>query len=129
MSYCRWSSENFACDVYAYEHVAGGWTIHLAGNRVVGEIPAVPPMPGSDLSTDEMQAWARQYREASDIRHKFLMEAQREDIELPHAGGTIDCGSLQEFRDKMLELRGIGYRFPDRVFETIDQEMALGADA
>lgn len=27
MSYCRWSTDDFKCDLYIYEDVAGGWTI------------------------------------------------------------------------------------------------------
>lgn len=34
MSYCRWSSDFFQCDVYVYEDVAGGWTTHVAGRRL-----------------------------------------------------------------------------------------------
>lgn len=30
MSYCRFSSEDYQCDVYAYADVAGGYTIHVA---------------------------------------------------------------------------------------------------
>lgn len=33
MSYCRWSSDFFECDVYVYEDVAGGYTCHVAGRR------------------------------------------------------------------------------------------------
>lgn len=29
MSYCRWSSDNFKCDVYVYADVSGGWTTHV----------------------------------------------------------------------------------------------------
>jgi hypothetical protein len=39
MSYCRWSSNDFQCDVYVYEDVAGGWTTHVACNRVVYSEP------------------------------------------------------------------------------------------
>jgi hypothetical protein len=44
MSYCRWSSENFKLRplLLFYEDVGGGWTTHVAGNRVLGTIPPVP---------------------------------------------------------------------------------------
>lgn len=129
MSYCRWSSQDFSCDVYAYEHVAGGWTIHLAGNRVVGDIPPVPAFPPQGCSQDEVAAWAKEYATASAVRHSFLMGAERVDIDLPHAGESFDCQSLEEFRAKMLELREIGYRFPDSVFDQIDEEMREQHDA
>lgn len=40
MSYCRWSSMNWMCDVYVYEDVDGGWATHVAGRR-----RAIPPIP------------------------------------------------------------------------------------
>ena len=42
MSYCRWSSDNWKCDLYCYEDVSGGITTHVAGNRIVGDIPEAP---------------------------------------------------------------------------------------
>lgn len=33
MSYCRWSSDNYQCDIYAYRHVCGGYQVHVAGRR------------------------------------------------------------------------------------------------
>ena len=43
MSYCRWSSMNWRCDVYVYEDVSGGWTTHIAGNRRL--LPPIPDIP------------------------------------------------------------------------------------
>lgn len=43
MSYCRFSSNNFWCDVYVYKNVNGGWTTHVAANRHV--IPPIPQLP------------------------------------------------------------------------------------
>ena len=45
MSYRRWSSDDFQCDVYVYESVAGGFVTHVAANRVVfkDELPALVP--------------------------------------------------------------------------------------
>jgi hypothetical protein len=33
MSFCRWSSDNFQCDLYCYADVGGGYTTHVAGYR------------------------------------------------------------------------------------------------
>lgn len=41
MSYCRWSCDDFECDLYCYSDVSGGWTIHVAANRHVGKAPSV----------------------------------------------------------------------------------------
>lgn len=37
MSYCRWSSDNFECDLYCYSDVNGGYTTHVAGRRRQGD--------------------------------------------------------------------------------------------
>ena len=39
MSYCRFSSDDYGCDAYVYEDVSGGFTIHLAGRRYLGDVP------------------------------------------------------------------------------------------
>ncbi len=45
MSYCRFSSDDFQCDVYVYEDVSGGWTTHVAGNRIVWDQNFLDLMP------------------------------------------------------------------------------------
>jgi hypothetical protein len=39
MSYCRWSSDFFECDVYVYANVSGMWTTHVAGRRLKHRVP------------------------------------------------------------------------------------------
>jgi hypothetical protein len=41
MSFCRMSDDNWKSDVYAYED-DGGFVVHVAAKRLVGEIPEVP---------------------------------------------------------------------------------------
>lgn len=97
MSYCRWSSDDFDCDVYAYEHCDGGWAVHVAGSRYVTK----PKEP-----------------------FDFNVAPDLVPIGLAFDGQTFREPSLQAFRDRMTVLRGAGYRFPDYVFEEIDEEMA-----
>lgn len=136
MSYCRWSSMNFKCDLYIYETVGGlvgndgDFIIHVAGNRVIDETP------------DERAAWSKFVSAAADntspeyvasrdayfSAHKSLMDfletAEREDIELPYAGATIVMKDREALITKLLELRALGYVFPDVVFERLEEEMA-----
>jgi len=123
MSYCRWSSNNWACDLYCYDSGGkdeGGYTTHVAGNRVAGEIPQVPDFP---LTRDPDSADWKEWHDAYEAQHKFLKDCQREFIDLPHAGETFQDNTLEEFRARLLELRKIGYRFPDRVLEQIEREI------
>lgn len=112
MSYCRWSCDDFRCDIYAYES-NDGYEIHVAGNRIVGDIPHVPFI--LDVDADE-------WRAAYQAQHDFLATAQREPITLPHAGESFCESDLEDLAARLIMLRELGYRFPDHVLETIAEE-------
>lgn len=117
MSYCRWSSLNWRCDLYCYEHVDGGFVTHVAGNRVVGDIPTEPSW---DLIQTDPQAWSDQHSAVM----KFLETATREPITLPEAGACFTDPTLATFKERLLWLRQLGYVFPDYVLEDVDEEIA-----
>lgn len=48
-------------------------------------------------------------------------------IGLPHDNETFNDSTLEEFRERIIYLRGLGYSCPDYVIETIDQEIAANA--
>jgi len=112
MSYCRWSSDNWKCDIYAYEHYQGWYQIHIAGNRIIGEVPEYS-------FTDPTEKMMADYKKQTD----FMENAKREPIGLPHDGDSFQEPDLESFKQRLLELREIGYKFPDYVLETIDEEM------
>lgn len=113
MSYCRWSSDNFNCDLYCYEDINGGWTTHVAGSRYVGDIPKIdyeaPP-----------EVWTQQFR----AQHEFLRVTTMEPIGLPYDGQTFNDPTLDEFRLRIVMLKEAGYIVPDHVLEQIDEEIA-----
>lgn len=113
MSYCRWSSDNFKCDVYAYGSDAG-FQIHVAGLRVLGEIPPLGNI--LELSTEE-------FLDTYKLHHAFLETAERKPIGLEYDGQSFTCGTLVEFFEKMQELRRLGYKIPEYVFESIREEL------
>jgi len=41
MSYCRFSSNNWDCDVYVYESGYVGFVTHVASRRIQGMVPKV----------------------------------------------------------------------------------------
>lgn len=112
MSFCRWSSDNFACDLYAYESDAG-YMIHVASNRVVGDVPPL------DWETEDPGVFYTAYK----AQHAFLDSATREPIGLAHDGETFVFDSLEEFRDCFVMLREAGYHFPQGLIESIEEEM------
>lgn len=125
MSYCRWSSDDFRCDVYAYEDIHGGWTIHLAGNRFLGDIPPIIDVPHPEDGQEAADRWYASYK----AQAAFLSTAKREPIGLPFAGQSFNLPTLDDFLEKLIELRGLGYNFPDYVLESVREEIAAGRAA
>ena len=124
MSYCRWSTDSFQCDLYCYEDASGGWTTHVAGNRVVGD----PPREDWSLlgqGEEGGKAFFKQHEALMD----WLDTAERKPIGLPHDGESFNDGTLEAFRERLVMLRAAGYRFPDHVFESVDEEIAEAAAA
>lgn len=115
MSYCRFSSMDWKCDVYCYEDVVTGFTIHLAGQRYPTDIPTTT----ANILTDP-DAFMEQHT----AQMVALKDCVMEPIGLPGAGETICVDSLDELKTTLLELRTTGYRFPDHVLHAIDEEMA-----
>lgn len=120
MSYCRWSSDSHRCDIYAYEDVNGGWTVHVAGRKkdvpldwkspiervVLGEL-------ASDAFPEAYAKWNGEYDALPWV-----------DLTAPSAGKHFNVPDLEEFKALMLSLRAEGLRFPDEVLSAIDEEMA-----
>lgn len=117
MSYCRWSSDNWKCDLYCYEGHA--FITHVAGRRRVGHIP-------DDRWEDFVlgRITAEEYAKLHSEQMEAVAACGFEDITLPHAGETFEDGDLESFKERLLYLRGLGYHFPDYVLETIDNELA-----
>lgn len=116
MSYCRWSSDDFQCDLYCYESTDGGWVTHVAGNRIVGDIPKVDHLFGTDDIMDGL--WFVHCRQM-----EFIAAADHVAIGLPFDAMSFRDDTLAGFRARLLMLREAGYRFPDHVLERVDEEM------
>ena len=54
--------------------------------------------------------------------HEWLASCERQSIDLPHAGATFTDQTLAEFRDRLITLRKLGYRFPDDVLAAVEAE-------
>lgn len=125
MSYCRWSSDDFKCDLYVYENVAGCWTIHVAGKRVVGEVPPFR-LPADPQDLEGMERAMADYRAQMD----YLKTAEHAPIGLPHDGETFHLESPGECADKCEELAALGYNVPSWVvpeLRTEHAELAAGS--
>lgn len=117
MSYCRWSSDNFSCDVYVYEDCGGGWTTHVAGNKAIGEIPKVPILI-HPLTDDAIQ----EYLAAEATQSAFLETCERAPIGLPHDGESFNDGSPSECAMRLERLRDMGYNVPQYAIDALREE-------
>ena len=115
MSFCRWSSDNFDCDVYVYEHCDGGFPIHLASCRLVG-VEACPKLDTSEPYDPE--AFLASYQ----AQHAWIADAERAPIGLPHDGETWWAATAGECADKLEELRRIGYHVPQYAIDDLRHE-------
>ena len=103
MSYCRWSSMDGKCNIYAYES-ASGYQIHVAKSKQIDD--PEPEPTGSDWKS-YMDWHSRNYKPSG----------------LPYDGQDFLEHSLEDFKARMLELRRVGYIFPDYVLEQIDEDI------
>ncbi len=115
MSYCRFSTDDFQCDLYCYEDCSGGFTTHVAANRAVFKEPLPPKVP---FEMDRLAEWIERHDKVIKIIH----ESDRVMIDLPHAGEHFNDATIEEFRDRLIYLRGLGYQFPFDIIEEITLE-------
>lgn len=116
MSFCRFSDDNFKSDVYAYES-AEGFELHVAGNRVVGDIPARPSI------ADIPYIAPGEFLRAHQAQLAFLETAERVPIGGPHDGKSFRYATLRELHDGLLQLRADGYHVPQFTLDDIEEEL------
>jgi hypothetical protein len=138
MSYCRFSSNNFWCDVYVYEDVNGGWTTHVASNRHV--IPPIPVIPHSwwiigryDNETKRMVypnrlvqfvAWVllRVYMVSYRLHSWSVRVIPRRKIGLPHDGARYNDDTPEGCALRLSVLREVGYKVPQYAIDALLDE-------
>lgn len=121
MSYCRWSTDGFRCDLYAYQS-SEGYVIHVAARRMVEDSATDfdDELPPADAPMEAFERYAKDYQKHLEA----VGSADKIAIDLPHAGKTFVEPDLQAFKARLLALREIGYRFPDEVIACVEEEIA-----
>lgn len=117
MSYCRWSSDNFKCDLYCYKDNNNNYITHVANNRIVGNIPEVPSI---------LKVTTLVFTNATRAQNAFLKTAKHEPIGLPHDGKDFKNTTLKEFLARIRLLKAIGYKVPAYVLINIKDEITNG---
>jgi hypothetical protein len=146
MSYCRWSSLNWKCDLYVYDS-GGVWITHVAGRRRIG--PILPDTLGLRLNGWLLYwagwAWNKENGTISyehpwrrtlispwfwlvGAWHRLHMwsvsMAPLRDITLLHAGECFSDPTPGACADRLEELRRIGYVVPQYAIDNLRDEQA-----
>lgn len=125
MSYCRWSSMDYTCDLYVYEDAYNGYTTHVASRRRDWGPDGPPPSPYDMNGFALIEAGkTEEWITLKDAYHTALDAVEMAPIGGPHDGESFRDDALEDLRDRLLDLRAKGYRFPDEVLATIDEEIA-----
>ena len=120
MSYCRFSSFDFRCDVYCYES-AIGYQTQVAANRVVFAEPLPEPVPYDPDKPDWADRWVRRSQKVFDM----VLHATRVDIGLPHDGQSFLDSTPGDCADRLESLKKLGYIVPDVVIAELREEELL----
>lgn len=127
MSYCRWSSDDWRSDVYAYADVSGGYRIHVAATRYKIDYDKLPPqveVPDPLPPKDDpfWQTYLDRYR----ALQQAVDEAERVDINGPYDGRTYSVTFPEEALAKLMDLRAAGYYVPEYALEELRKEVRDG---
>src|SRR6187549_3775379 len=109
MSYCRFSSDGFQCDVYVYADVRGGYTTHVASSRRSRRVPDL------DSSSPE------KFKESYAAYRATLDDPENEPVAigLSEDGKSFNHGTARECADNLERLQAIGYNVPQYAIDEL----------
>lgn len=113
MSYCRFSSDNFYCDVYVYQS-CDRFVIHVAGRR---QPPGAPPDPFDFVASNVFDADV--FVEAHAKRKVWSNKNPLVDIDHPEAGASFHHATARECAENLIRLRGEGFVVPQYAIDEL----------
>lgn len=116
MSYCRWSSDDFQCDVYVYEDVMGGFTTHVAGMRktlLKDQIPELVPFDQNNI-----EVWLGRENKVRELLEKIELKP----IGLEHDGESFNDEDAESCAGRLIMLRDCGYNVPQYAIDALLEE-------
>lgn len=145
MSYCRWSSDHFECDVYVYADVNGGWTTHVAQrrlkHRVPDEIKAMPQDTGAEwYAAYEAEKKWRESLPCDETTVNYLQkdgttkpgpwrtpkDSEYFDLSAigPESGESYNHDTPGECADWLVALKSKGFLVPQYAIDALREEQA-----
>lgn len=118
MAFCRFSDDDYRCEVYIYESDEGDYVVHVAGQRVQWD----PPKPNPYDPEQIRKLSDKKVLEAEKRYQHLLRSAPKEKIELPFAGRSFREEEIEAVIVRVQLLKELGYRIPDWVLEALDEE-------
>lgn len=112
MSYCRFSSDGYQCDVYAYESEMG-YEVHVATMKCV----FTNAIPECDDVTDvaKLTAWHQAVSRA-------VESAAHVPIQSEYAGASETFGTPHDAADYLETIRKTGIRVPQYAIDELRDE-------
>lgn len=119
MSYCRWSSDNFQCDVYVYA-ASEGWCIHVAANKTAED----PPENSREVAGwwEQGEAGVKAYVEQHTRLTEWMTTAAKVPIGLAHDGGYFIEPTALACAERLISLKEMGYRVPQYAIDDLIEE-------
>lgn len=131
MSYCRWSSDDWQCDVYVWADCAGGYRTEVAGRRHTWDVPLPPPLPADmpigEANSPERHAWASAWVERRGAIDALLGDESNwhwTDLPAPAGGTAYWHDTADECADNLERLRGLGFNVPQSAIDSLRSETA-----
>ena len=126
MAYCRWSDDDWQCDVYVYEHYEGKYVGHVANYRFLGIeiIPKNPELEHEFWDSESKMSKARmgEFLDYHAARKEFISTLQNVKIGGEYDGQTFEVETVDELILVLEDIKSKGYHVPEWVFDTLREE-------
>ncbi len=131
MSYCRFSSDDWRCDLYVYESCNGGFVTHVASNKTRGYVPRLLPMPpyswkssGSLLRRIQFAVQSRLFWWSYKLQSWYVEVMPRRSLGLPFDGESFTDCDAEACATRVRLLIAAGYSVPAVVVPALEAEAA-----
>lgn len=121
MSYCRFSSDDWQCDVYVWADVGGGWSTEVAGCRwIFNDLPDPVDLP-HPFTDAQFHAWLERYRRVMEM-HGDESHGHWLHLPAPEGGRSYRHATPGECADNLERLRGAGFNVPQDAIDALRGE-------